>query len=58
METLKFKVGDKVRVKSLEWYNSEQKNDIGTITKGVTFAKVMSDFCAKVIPMAMLMNLS
>ena len=49
METLKFKVGDKVRVKSLEWYNSEQKNFVGSIIKGAGFRKEMSKYCGKEI---------
>ena len=37
METkLKFKIGDKVRVKSLEWYNSQEKDRVGLIHFGVT----------------------
>jgi hypothetical protein len=48
METkLKFKVGDRVRVKSLEWYFKQEKNEIGTILKGCGFTEVMSKFCSK-----------
>ena len=45
---MKLKVGDKVRVKSLEWYN-KNKQDIGLITfmKGPCFTKGMSKFCGK-----------
>lgn len=49
METLKFKVGDKVRVKSLEWYNSEKKNERGTIEEGASFTKEMSALCGSVL---------
>lgn len=53
METtkLKFKVGDKVRVKSLEWYNSKKNFDGDIIDKednGV-FSKYMRCWCGDVI---------
>ena len=45
---MKLKVGDKVRVKSLEWYN-ENKNCDGYIEfcEGPYFTKLMSKFCGK-----------
>lgn len=50
METkLKFKVGDKVRVKSLEWYNGEPKDERGTIQEGASFTKEMSALCGSVL---------
>ena len=53
MGTLKFKVGDKVRVKSLEWYN-ENKNLDGDIIdkegqKNGVFTKYMRSWCGDVI---------
>ena len=46
MET-KYKLGDKVRVKSLEWYNSN-KNENGEIVKDyITFLEGMSEYCGK-----------
>lgn len=45
MEAIKFKVGDKVRVKSLEWYNKEKNK--GDIYKGKIFTRDMSEFCDK-----------
>lgn len=42
---MKFKVGDKVRVKSLDWYQYEYKNEEG----GLSFTPKMSDFCGKVV---------
>lgn len=45
----KYKVGDKVRVKSLEWYNSK-KNDRGNVVEkpnDYVFAKMMSAYCDK-----------
>ena len=43
----KYKVGDKVRVKSLEWYNSNKdiNNNIGK--DGQTFLGCMSKYCGK-----------
>ena len=44
---LKFKVGDKVRVKSLEWYNENKQKD-GTIDfDGTIFTPKMSECCGK-----------
>ena len=52
METKKFKVGDKVRVKSLEWYN-ENKNFNGDVyieeNTGVFFAGNMSKLCGEIV---------
>ena len=48
METLKFKVGDKVRVKSLEWYN-EKKDSIGHIPIGQVFTDAMSKYCGSIL---------
>lgn len=53
METLKFKIGDKVRVKSLEWYN-ENKNISGEIIteKGKGFGlfhPYMQSWCGDVL---------
>lgn len=49
---LKFKVGDKVRVKSLEWYN-ENKNADGNVRKdensGIFFAEGMTYWCGKIV---------
>ena len=49
METPKFKVGDKVRVKSLEWYNNQQKDMYGDIHDGITFIKDMVRYCGKIL---------
>ena len=45
---MKYKVGDKVRVKSLEWYN-EHKNECGNVNliNSLSFTKPMSEFCGK-----------
>lgn len=52
METkLKFKVGDRVRVKSLEWYNSSKGakgNILSSEIAGVDFVKGMDIFCGQV----------
>ena len=43
---MKFKVGDKVRIKSIQWYN-ENKNEKGEVVtaQGSTFYKRMARFC-------------
>ena len=50
METkLKFKIGDKVRVKSLEWYNSQEKDRVGLIHFGIGFTARMSKYCGRIL---------
>ena len=51
---MKYKVGDKVRIKSLEWYKSADKNEDGHIEgyNGVLFTMGMTKYCgcdAKII---------
>ena len=51
MSELKYKVGDKVRIKSIDWYN-ENKNNFGKVwTSGgqIPFDKCMSKWCGKVM---------
>ena len=44
---MKYKVGDRVRIRSLQWYNS-LKDVAGTIDCGVEdFTEEMSEFCGK-----------
>ena len=43
---MKYKVGDKVRVKSFEWYNSK-KLDYGYTIDDVTFDNQMSEYCGR-----------
>lgn len=44
---MKYKVGDKVRIKSIDWYK-ENKDKSGSISvKGVIFNKGMSEHCGK-----------
>lgn len=44
---MKYKVGDKVRVKSLEWYN-ENKGERGDVNlPNITFVSNMSKFCGR-----------
>lgn len=46
---MKYKVGDKVRVKSLDWYNAN-KNINGHIKCGMdTFTKDLAEYCDKVL---------
>lgn len=44
---MKYKVGDKVKIKSLEWYNSKKEYDYGFFVNSVFFNKEMSDYCSK-----------
>ena len=43
---MKHKVGDRVKIKSLDWYNAN-KNDNGDVKIAATFVKSMSEFCGK-----------
>lgn len=44
---MKYKPGDKVRIKSLDWYN-ENKDEDGRVMCGCTgFCKEMKDYCGK-----------
>ena len=52
---MKYKVGDKVRIKSLDWYN-ENKDKVGNIryerddsAYPVFFSKYMSNFCGEIL---------
>ena len=46
---MKYKVGDKVRVKSLEWYNQNKDSDGNIYLNdfGIPFIKEMSVFCGR-----------
>ena len=49
MSELKYKVGDKVRIKSIDWYN-ENKNEYGDVPCGYeVFIDSMTGFCGKVV---------
>ena len=46
---MKYKVGDKVRIKSIDWYN-ENKNKYGNINCGyMPFTSDMSIYCGAVL---------
>ena len=50
---MKYKEGDKVLIKSIDWYN-ENKNDIGEIDFKIdalhsTFIEAMSQFCGQIL---------
>ena len=47
---MKYKPGDKVRIKSLDWYN-ENKNEIGRIygDSSAVFIRTMSKFCGQTV---------
>ena len=51
---MKYKVGDKVRVKSLEWYNKNKDADnhvklIGNNNGSYNFIKPMSEYCGQIV---------
>lgn len=48
MSTEKFNVGDKVLVKSLDWYN-ENKDTMGCVNVPGTFVRDMSRYCGKIL---------
>ena len=59
---MKYKVGDKVRIKSIDWYN-ENKDKFGNICyKGdgsaypVFFSKYMSNFCGEILTIKSVFN--
>jgi hypothetical protein len=45
---MKYKVGDRVRIKSIDWYN-ENKNKFGSVWGHYPFDKDMSKYCGKVM---------
>lgn len=48
MSSIKYKVGDKVVVKSLAWYN-ENKNGSGVVSVPCNFTKEMQLYCGKIL---------
>lgn len=49
---MKFKVGDRVRVKSLDWYEKSEKDLVGSIRPDVSkigFSSEMTESCGKVL---------
>lgn len=44
---MKYKVGDKVRIKNIDWYN-ENKNDTGYVHLRIIFTSKMSKYCGQV----------
>ena len=48
---LKYKVGDRVRIKSIDWYNKNKDTDGKVWTSGgqIPFDKCMSEWCGKVM---------
>ena len=52
---MKYKVGDKVRIKSLDWYN-ENKDELGLVcykknglVYPIFFSPIMSNFCGEIL---------
>jgi len=49
---MRYKLGDKVKIKSLEWYN-ENKDDAGFIfCNYICFDEKMTEFCGKTVTIA------
>ena len=48
MSELKYKVGDKVRINSIEWYN-ENKDWTGHVPVPCLFRKEMSEYCGQIM---------
>lgn len=48
---MKYKVGDKVRIKSLDWYEANKDNDgdISLIDSQYNFIREMANFCGMVV---------
>ena len=47
---MKYKIGDKVRIKSKEWWNAQPKNMYGSVDCGAeTFTELMTDMCGKIV---------
>ena len=49
MSAIKYKAGDRVRIKSLDWYNKNIKNNGIIICGSESFTHPMSHFCDKVV---------
>ena len=46
---MKYKPGDKVRIKSLDWYNANKDEDGRVYCTYIGFCKEMSKYCGKVL---------
>ena len=45
---MKYKIGDKVRIKSIDWYNQNEINGI-VVINGDAFNKEMSNYCGQIM---------
>ena len=45
---MKHKVGDKVKIKSLDWYNANKAEDDEVYLESIVFLQLMSKYCGKV----------
>lgn len=44
---MKYKVGDKVKIKSLVWYNKNRNEYSSVVQNGISFTYSMSEYCGK-----------
>ena len=45
---MKYKVGDKVKIRSLDWYNANKTEGVEVFLEGSVFLQLMSKYCGKV----------
>ena len=49
---MKYKVGDKVKIKSLSWYNKNRNEYSSVVQNGISFTYSMSEYCGKIATIA------
>ena len=49
---MKYKVGDKVKIKSLSWYNKNRNEYSFVVQNGISFTYSMSEYCGKIATIA------
>lgn len=49
---MKYKVGDKVKINSLVWYNKNRNEYSSVVQNGISFTYSMSEYCGKIATIA------